>query len=107
MVHPNLIKDFIIRVDACMVPTAAILTQEQDDSEVVIGFMRKVLNSCKSRYTITEIEMLSIVLAVRKWRNLLFGHLVTVYTDHQPWYTTKELNSGITGSIGGVLSFRT
>lgn len=81
--HPDLTKDFILVVGGSTVGTAGILTQVHDGKQCIIEFTGHVLTPCEARYTITEIELLALVKAIRKWRNLLMGHHVTVQRDHQ------------------------
>jgi hypothetical protein len=83
LVHPDLEKDFCLAVDASTTSTAAILYQLHGKERRIVGFTGKLLKPCESRYTITELELLSIVQAARKWKYLLLGHHVTIYTDHQ------------------------
>eukprot|EP01047_Picozoa_sp_COSAG01_P070522 COSAG01_NODE_10710_length_2096_cov_100.564847_2_plen_151_part_00 len=44
----------------------------------------KVWSDTQAKYTCTELELLSILLALKKWRPLLLGTTVVVriYTDH-------------------------
>lgn len=57
-------KRFLIIVDASSAETTAILTQEYGDQKQVIWFTGKLLKPSETRYTITQIEMLSVVLSV-------------------------------------------
>jgi putative transposase len=83
LTHPDLEKEFHLLVDASTVSTAAILYQEGEHGEKIIGFSGKSLKPCETRYTVTELELLSVVQALRKWRTLLTGKRVIVHTDHQ------------------------
>ena len=59
LVHPDLQKDFHLLVDASTISTAAILYQLDERGENIIGFSGKVLKPCETRYTVTELELLS------------------------------------------------
>ena len=41
------------------------------------------MNSAQQKYTTTEKELLSIVEYIEEFRNIIWGHQITVYTDHK------------------------
>ena len=41
------------------------------------------LNLAQQNYTTTERELLAIVETLNKYRNILYGHYIKVYTDHK------------------------
>jgi hypothetical protein len=48
-----------------------------------VAFYSRKLNSAQRNYTTGEREMLSIVETLRAYRNILLGHEIVIYTDHQ------------------------
>lgn len=60
--YPDTERDFGIIVDGSTVGTAAMLYQLRGDDKMILGFTGKLLKPCEARYTISEIEMLLIVL---------------------------------------------
>ena len=48
-----------------------------------IAFYSRKLNPAQSRYTTTERELLSIVEALKEFRNILLGQKIIIHTDHQ------------------------
>lgn len=69
MVHADFSKPFILQCDASTVGVGAVLAQEDSDgNERPIAYMSQKLNKAQRNYTITEMECLAVVLAVRKFR---------------------------------------
>lgn len=109
LVHPDWNKDFVIIIDASMisrVPGGRWRKRKLD-------FTSKLLKPCEQRYSISEMEMLSLVHAVRKWRMWLMGHRVEALTDHQALVHMEKIRLGNSGfyhwyckiSIWGFLTF--
>jgi RNase H-like domain found in reverse transcriptase len=48
-----------------------------------IAFYSRKLNPAQTRYTTTERELLSIIETLKEYRNILLGHEIEVFTDHQ------------------------
>lgn len=42
-------------------------------------------------YTITELETLAVVLALSHFRSYIYGHYVTLYTDHSAVRAVLEM----------------
>lgn len=82
-IHPDRSKNFVITVDTSTVETAAVLMQDQGGYKKLIGLSENVLKPCETRYTIIEIEMLAIVVAIRKLRSAFLGQRTTVYSQNQ------------------------
>ncbi len=47
-----------------------------------IAYASRVLTSAESKYSVTHLEALAVVWALRHFRDIIFGYPVTVYTDH-------------------------
>ena len=72
----------ILCTDASNYALGAILSQIQDDREVVISYNSKSLDERQSKYTVCEKEALAIVWAVNKLRHYIFGAHFTIKTDN-------------------------
>lgn len=82
--HPDFSKEFYITCDASGIAVGAHLCQYNDEGDAeVIMFASRKLNDAETRYTITELELLAIVFACRKFRTFILGHSVTLKTDHK------------------------
>ena len=61
----------------------AILSQVQDDHKShPIAYASRALSTAEKNYGITELETLAVVWAMSHYHYYLYGHCVTVYTDH-------------------------
>lgn len=75
---PNFSQQFIVETNACDIGVRVILSQRCHP----IAFMSKVLIHCARPLSTYEKELLTIVLAVKKWRPYLLGRRFIVMTDH-------------------------
>lgn len=83
LAHPNYEKMFILQCDASTYGVGAVLAQEDDEGhERPIAFMSQKLNKSQRNYTITELECLAVVLAIKKFRSYIEGQEFKVITDH-------------------------
>ena len=55
----------------------------QDDGKLYpVSYASRALSRTEENYAITEMEILAVVCAMRHFHHLLYGHRVTVVTDH-------------------------
>ncbi|GKE29956.1 putative reverse transcriptase domain-containing protein, partial [Tanacetum coccineum] len=88
---PDGSEDFVVYCDASHQGLGAVLMQRQK----VIAYASRQLKTHKKNYTTHEIELGSVVFALRIWRHYLYGTKCTMYTDHkslQHILDKKELN---------------
>ncbi|GKC05559.1 putative reverse transcriptase domain-containing protein [Tanacetum coccineum] len=84
-------EDFIVYCDALHKGLGAVLMQR----EKVIAYASRQLKTHEKNYTTHELELGSVVFALRIWRHYLYGIKCTVFTDHkslQHILDQKELN---------------
>ena len=79
LAYPGFNKPLQIHTDASHHQLGAVISQ---DGRPVAFYSRK-LNPAQTRYTTTERELLSIVETLKEYRNILLGHEIEVFTDHQ------------------------
>lgn len=97
LVHANFNKPFILQRDASTCGIGAVLAQQYDDgNERPISFMSQKLNKAQRNYSITELECLAVILAIKKFRSYIEGHEFRVITDHASlkWLMRQKNLSG-------------
>jgi len=97
LVHPDYEKPFILQCDASLHGVGAVLAQcDQSGCERPIAFMSKKLNKAQRNYTVTELECMAVVLAIKKFRMYIDGHSFKVVTDHSSlrWLMNQSDLSG-------------
>ncbi|GJY42766.1 putative reverse transcriptase domain-containing protein [Tanacetum coccineum] len=84
-------KDFVVYCDASHKGLGAVLMQR----EKVIAYASRQLKIHEKNYTTHDLELGSVVFALKIWRHYLYGTKCTVFTDHkslQHILDQKELN---------------
>ena len=83
LVYPDFDVDFVMETDACIEGLGAILSQKKSDGKLhPVAYASRSTSSAERHYSTTELETLAVVWAVQHFRAYLFGHNVTVITDH-------------------------
>ena len=73
---------FILDTDASDVGIGAVLSQIQNDKEVVISYGSRALSQQERNYCVTRKELLAIVHHVKVFKDYLLGKHFKVRTDH-------------------------
>nr|GEV89764.1 hypothetical protein [Tanacetum cinerariifolium] len=84
-------KDFVVYCNASHKGLGAVLMQR----EIVIAYASQQLKIHEKNYTTHDLELGSVVFALKIWRHYLYGTKCTVFTDHkslQHILDQKELN---------------
>jgi len=81
--YPNFDLDFVLETDASIKGLGAVLSQRKPGSAChPIAYASRSLSNPERHYSITELETLAVVWAIQHFRTYLYGHDVTVITDH-------------------------
>ena len=81
--YPSFDKPFVLQTDASIEGIGAVLSQHQEDRCLhPIAYASRALSPQERNYAITDLETLAVVWATSHFHLYIYGHLVTVYTDH-------------------------
>ena len=84
LAYPQFGRDFLLETDASGVGLGAVLSQKQEDGTVrPIAFASRTLQVHEKNYSISEMEALGVVWAVKHFRHYIYGHHCMVFTDHE------------------------
>ncbi|KAH0684682.1 hypothetical protein KY289_022434 [Solanum tuberosum] len=84
-------NDYVIYFDSSRVGLSCLLMQQGK----VIAYASRQLKVHEKNYPTHDLELVSVVFALKIWRHYLYGVHVDVFTDHkslQYVFTQKELN---------------
>ena len=79
LAYPDYSKPFDIYTDASTRQLGAVITQNNRP----IAFFSRKLSDTQRKYTVTELELLSIIETLKEFKGMLWGHTIRVYTDHK------------------------
>ena len=65
-----------------MLGLGVVLSQKKDGLLHPVSYASRSLSSPQKNYSISELETLAVVWAIQHYRAYLYGHEVTVVTDH-------------------------
>jgi len=85
LVHFQPDLELILASDASDYGVGAVLSHRMaDGTERPIGYVSRSLNTAERGYSTIEKEALAIIFGVKKFNQFLYGHKVTIQTDHKP-----------------------
>ncbi|KAG8472896.1 hypothetical protein CXB51_034783 [Gossypium anomalum] len=91
LVQPESGKEFVIYSDASLLGLGCVLMQEGR----VVAYASRQLKPHEKNYPTHDLELATIVFALKIWRHYLFGEKCHVYSDHKSLkylMTQRELN---------------
>ena len=111
--HYNPQLETRVKSDASRSGLGAALEQLTVDGWKPIAFASRLLNSCEERYSVNEIELLSVVWSTEFFKNYLYGKQFKVITDHRALLSimkehrsNKSCNSRLTRWVDRLLPFQ-
>ena len=83
LAYPDFKEAFILETDASIQGLGAVLSQVQKDGRPhPIAYASRSLSLSEKNYGITDLETLAVVWSISHFQSYLYGHDVTIYTDH-------------------------
>ncbi|GJZ04565.1 putative reverse transcriptase domain-containing protein [Tanacetum coccineum] len=79
MALPKRSKDFVVYCDASHKGLGAVFMQREN----VIAYASRQLKVHEKNYTTHDLELGSVIFALKIWRHYLYGTKCTVFTDHK------------------------
>ena len=80
LAYPNFDIDFTLETDVSYQGLGAVLSQRLADLK--LAFASRALSPPEKNYSVTELETLAVVWAMKHFHAYLYGHNVQVVTDH-------------------------
>ena len=82
--YPDFNKPFIIYTDSSNFAAGAALCQKHEKKLVPLAFYSVALSASQRNYTVQERELLCVVQALNKWRQIIYNQTIKVYSDCKP-----------------------
>lgn len=104
--YPDFRKEFVLFTDASNYGIGAVLSQIQEEKEVVIAYFSKHLNKAEIKYSTIEKEAFAVVEAIKRFRHYLQDDPFVIISDHRPlqWLQTFKDETGRLGRWAILLS---
>ena len=77
--YPNFNRRFDIHTDSSQYQMGAVISQDNKP----VAYWSKTLTDTQKKYPTTDQELLAIVECLKAYRQMLYGQLITVHTDHK------------------------
>ena len=85
LAYADLSKPFKLHTDTCILGLGAILYQNQNGVDCVIGYENRSLSKTKHTYPAHKLEFLTLKWAVmEQFHEYLYGNHIVMYTDNNP-----------------------
>ena len=99
LAYPQFDLEFLLFTDASNYGIGAILSQIQNEQEVVIAYASRHLMAPELKYATVEKEALAVIFGIKRFKHYLLDNPFTVINDHHPlqWLVNYEDETGPLG----------
>lgn len=81
---PDYNKPFYIYTDGSKHGVGAVITQITNNNERPVAFVSRTLQHYEMNISVTELELLSIFVTLKKYQYMLLGYNIIIKSDHKP-----------------------
>ena len=82
LAYPQFDLEFLLFTDANNYGIGAILSQIQNEQEVVIAYASRHLKAPELKYVTVEKEALAVIFGIKRFKHYLLDNPFTVISDH-------------------------
>ncbi|KII72602.1 Transposon Tf2-9 polyprotein [Thelohanellus kitauei] len=105
LVHFDESRDIHIYTDASNKGVGAVLMQPgADNRDYPVVCASRTLNSSERNYSVTEKEALSIIFAIKKFNQYLYGRSFKIFSDHKPLERLLSHRNGLSTAASGRIA---
>lgn len=102
LVHFDPSQPLTLACDASPWGIGAVLSHQfTDGTERPIAFASRSLSKAEQGYAQIDREALGVVFGIKKFRQYLYGHQFTIFTDHKPLVTLLGGGKGVPSMCSG------
>ena len=102
LTHFDSKKEIIVHADASPYGVGAVLSHVMPNGqEKPVCFASRTLTSAERNYAHIEKEGLSVIFAIKKFHQYLFGYKFTIFTDHKPLLGLFGESKALPGEVSG------
>ena len=97
MARPSFEREFILECDTSKTGLGSVLSQrDENNTPHIIAYASRTLTASERSFSVTELELLSVISSIRKFRCYIEGDHFKIITDHSclQWISKLQNPSG-------------